>query len=197
MVHKSFDFSFNAIGLKMRALNPKKDPHRVSRRSINHYRSKRARLKESVGTVQTKKVLRCSLLNVDGLGESSLANIEEVVGSEKPDVVIILETKRIVEEQGIDISVPGYSVHEARRSNNAGDRDGGGIAMYTKLSDGILFKQYKPDIPDQTRAFVNSERMWITVQSQNSKTAICGLYLGCQYSDDGHSLWNDALYETV
>ena len=197
MVHNSFDFSLNAIGLKMRALNPKKDPHRVSRRSINHYRSKRARLKESVGTVQTKKVLRCSLLNVDGLGESSLANIEKVVGSEKPDVVIILETKRIVEEQGIDISVPGYSVHEARRSNNAGDRDGGGIAMYTKLSDGILFKQYKPDIPDQTRAFVNSERMWITVQSQNSKTAICGLYLGCQYSDDRHGLWNDALYETV
>ena len=189
------DFSSN--GLKMRTSTQKKNPHRVSRRRVQNYKNKGAKLKDSVGTVQTKNVLRCSLLNVDGLGESSLANIEQVVESKKPDVVIILETKRRVEEEGIDISVPGYSLHEARRSNNAGDREGGGIAMYTKLSDGILFKQYKPDIPDLERAFVNSERMWITVESQTSKTAICGLYIGCQYSDDRHGLWNEAIYETI
>ena len=179
--------------------NPKEAFHRA-RRNINKYRSikqRKLRDKASVGNILTKRVLRCSLLNVDGLTEPSLVNIESVVTTEKPDVIFILETKRRVEEEGIDISVPGYQVHETRRSNNAGDRDGGGIAAYTRLGEGIIFKQYKPDIADQANAFVNSERMWITVQSQSSKTAICGLYLGCQYSDDRYGNWNDAIYQVI
>ena len=95
----------------------------MSRRGTTGLRQKKSKLKDSVGTVQTKGILRCSLLNVDGFGESSHSNVERVIGSNKPDVVIILETKRRVEESGIDISLPGYSVHESRRSNNAGDRD--------------------------------------------------------------------------
>ena len=85
-------------------------------------------------------MLRCSLLNVDGLNEISLENVESIAGTQRPDVIFILETKRRAEEEGLDISVPGYSVHETRRSNNAGDRDGGGIAVYTRMKDGILFK---------------------------------------------------------
>ena len=176
----------------MRPLKSNKNLHRVSRRRVNQYRSKRAKLKQNDETVHTKRVLRCSLLNVNGLSESSLANVGDVVRTQKSDVVFLLETKRRVEETAIDISVPGYYVFESRRSNNAGDREGGGIAVYTKLGDGIIFKQHKPDIP-----FVNSERMWITVESQSSKTAICGLYLGCQYSDDRHGTWNEAIYETI
>ena len=44
--------------------------------------------------IQTKNVLRCSLLNINGLNEASLANVETVVGAEKPDIIFLLETKR-------------------------------------------------------------------------------------------------------
>ena len=119
-----------------------------SKKRVRHYRNKRkhTQLRESYGTIDTKNVLRCSLLNINGLNEASLANVETVVGAEEPDLIFLLETKRRMEESGIDISMPGYSVHEAKRSNNAGDRDGGGIVVYTKMSDGISFKQYQPDI---------------------------------------------------
>ena len=74
--------------------------------------------------------------------------------------MILLETKRRLEECDIDVTIPGYSVHEALRSNVAEDKDGGGIALYTKLSDGLMFKRHTPDI------------------NQSSKTAVCGVYLG-------------------
>ena len=181
----------------MRPFQSKESLHRV-KRNIKQYRSiKLAKKRDPVQGNPTKTVLRCSLLNVDGLNEASLNNVEDVIGSQKPDVVILLETKRRLEDPDSDISVPGYSVYESRRSDNAGDRDGGGIAAYTKQSDGLLFKHHKPDIADPSRAFVNSERVWITVESNTSKTAVCGLYLGCQYSDDRHGQWNDAVYETV
>ena len=155
----------------MKPLHSKVTPHRVNKRRISSYKHAKSKSKESIDSVDSKRALRCSLLNVDGLSESSLENIENVVGSEKPDVVFILETKRRVEECGIDISIPGYSLIESRRSNNADDCEGGGIAVYTKLGDGIIFNQHKPDIPDQTRAFVNSERVWITVDSQSKKNS--------------------------
>ena len=59
--------------------------------------------------IQTKNVLRCSLLNINGLNEASLANVGTVVGAEKPDIIFLLETKRRMEESDIDINVPGYS----------------------------------------------------------------------------------------
>ena len=169
----------------------------AKRTTIKYMRRRQGMQRNPVTCDPDKKVLRCSLLNVDGMSEDSLVNVESVVGSHKPDVVFLLETKRRVEEDGIDISLPGYNVHEARRSNVADDRDGGGIAVYTKLTDGLLFKQHMPDIPDPANAFVNSERMWITVESESSKTAICGLYLGCQYSDDRYGGWNDTIYQIV
>ena len=160
---------------------------RMAKRTTRKYvRLRQGRQRNPVACGPDKKVLRCSILNVDGMSEASLVNVESVVGTHKPDVVFLLETKRRAEEDGMDMSLLGYDVHEARRSNNAEDREGGGIAVYTKLSDGLLFKQYKPDILDPGKALVNSERMWITVESESSKTAICGLYLGCQYSDDRH-----------
>ena len=181
----------------MRPYKSKEAFHRSKRRFNQCRAMKCAKLKDSVGTVQTKNLLRCSLLNVDGLNEASMSNVENTIAAKKLDIVVLLETKRRAEEAGLDITVPGYSLHEARRSNNAGDRDGGGIAVYTKLSDGILFKEHKPDVTDQAHAFVNSERIWITVESQTSKTAICSLYLGCQHSDDRFGQWNDIIYDVV
>ena len=106
-----------------------------SKRKIRQYKSKNtnAKLRDSAGKIDSKNVLRCSLLNVNGLSESSLACVETVVEAKKPDIVILLETKRRVEDSGIDVSVPGYTCFETKRSNIAGDREGGGIAIYTRL----------------------------------------------------------------
>ena len=158
---------------------------------------KAAKLRDSIGVVQSKKLLRTSFLNVDGLNELTLDDVSSTVTSKDSDIVFLVETKRREEETGIDISLPGYTLHEARRSNLAGDKDGGGIALYTKLTDGILFKRHLPNIIDQADAFVNNERVWMVVESQKCKTAICGLYLGCQYGDDRHGDWNDAIYRVV
>ena len=133
----------------MRPYTTKRNFH-GRKRKVNQFRAlKRAKLRDSVGVIHTKNLLRCSLLNVDGLNEASLDSVETMMVEKKPDVVILLEKKRRVEQSEMDISVPGYNLREARRSNNAGDRDGGGIALYTKLSDGILFKEHKPDIVDK------------------------------------------------
>ena len=119
------------------------------------------------------------------------------VTSKKPDIVILLETMRRLEDCDLDVNIPGYSLHEARRSNAAQDKEGGGIALYTKLGDGLLFKNHAPEIADPAEAFVNNERVWVTVQSQSSRTAVCGMYLGCQYSDDRHGPWNETIYRVV
>ena len=81
----------------MRPYKSKEAFHRSKRRiqafKASKMRNKHAKLRESFGTIQTKNVLRCSLLNVNGLSEASLATVATVVGSEKPDIVILLETK--------------------------------------------------------------------------------------------------------
>ena len=82
-----------------------------SKRRINQFRAvKRAKLRDSVGVIHTKNLLRCALLNVDGLNEASLNSVENLMVEKKPDVVFLLETKRRVELSEMDISVPGYTL---------------------------------------------------------------------------------------
>ena len=170
---------------------------RVVRR-VNQFRFKKAaKLRDNIGVLQTKKVLRSCFLNVDGLSAVTLEDVRNTVLQKKPDIVFLVETMRRSEETCIDIELAGYSLSETRRSNMANDKDGGGIALYTKLSDGILFKAHTPDIASPDAAFVARERMWVTVESQTCKTAFCGLYLGCQYGDDRNSAWNQTIYQTV
>ena len=145
----------------------------------------------------SQRSLKTGFLNVDGLNEVSREDVSDTIKLKKIDVVFIVESKRREEEIGIDISIPGYAVHEAKRSNLAEDKDGGGLVCYTKLGDGLLFQRHTPNIDDPGASFVNNERMWIKVESQKCKTAICRLYLGCQYSDDRNSSWNEKIYRVV
>ena len=175
-----------------------KEQYHRNKRNIRNLGIKRSvKLRENYGIRDTKNILRSALLNVDGLNEVSIEEVKTTVHTKKPDVVVLLETKRRTESCDVDVNIPGYSLHEARRSDAAGDRDGGGIALYTRLGDGLVFNLHNPDIIDKNDSFVNSERVWVTVQSQSTKTALCGLYLGCQYSDDRHGHWNDTIYRVV
>ena len=134
---------------------------------------------------------------MNGLCEESLADVRSTLLQRKPDVCVILETKRRTEDQGLNIEVEGYSVTESRRSDLASDRNGGGIAVYSRISEGLVFHDYDPDIQDPEQAFARTERMWKTIKTPNGKTAICGVYLGFQAADDRHGNWNSKLLDLL
>ena len=104
------------------------------------------------------------------------------------DVMCIVETKKRREDKD-KIKMKGFDVHEARRSDADGDKQGGGLAILTR-KDGIVFKRYSPEIEEKDHQFVEKERLWVTYDSKKGKTAVCCVYLGCQNSTDSHGQWN-------
>ena len=152
------------------------------------------KLRENYGALQCQDGLKSAFLNIDGLSDAKLEDVVSFTSKRSPDVFFVLETKRRYEDIGSDISVPGYDLTEVRRSDSARDKPGGGIACYTKHSGGILFKRHSPNIEHADLEYVNNERIWVTVDSLQSKTAICGLYMGTQYNDDRNRDWNDGMY---
>ena len=95
------------------------------------------------------------------------------------------------------IDIIGYDVTEVRRSDSSDDKGGGGIAVYTRKTDGLVFKDHEPVINDPAHLFVRKERVWKKLESLNGKTAICGLYAGFQAPDDRNGPWNESLFEVL
>ena len=192
-------FAFSIIFSKMRPFNrTQKKNTRIPQRRITSFKRKKAvARRENLGVIGNKGKLKTCFLNVDGLNDVTFEDIKNTVDLKKPDMVFLVETKRRCESTNNDINIPDYTLHEACRSDIANDKDGGGIAVFTKVSDGIVFKRYTPDIPDPHAAFVANERVWITVESQACKTAVCGLYMGCQFGDDRNCDWNNTIYQTL
>ena len=170
---------------------------RQNRRKTHRLGSQRVKLRSVVGVVERKGNLKCAMLNVDGLSPSTLEDIKEVFVKKQPDLCYILESKRREEDIGIDIAIDGYAFHEVRRSDVSGDKGGGGLVCYTRIVDGVVFQEYKPDIGDPDKHFVAKERMWMKTESSVLKTAICGAYFGCQTVDDKYGCWNEAMYDTL
>ena len=168
-----------------------------ARRHTRQLAHRRVRRRQNIGTVNYKRSLRFGLLNTDGLVHETLEDVKSTIELKHPDLVILLETKRRLEDSGIDIGIEGYAHYEIKRSDVAGDRPGGGISFYTKLSDGLVFHRHSPEITDENLSFVNNERFWVTLNSSSYKTAVCGLYVGCQYPDDRYGQYNDDLYGVV
>ena len=154
------------------------------------------KLKENVGLVLTKKELKTSFLNVDGLSRTSLADVHDFIDSTYPDVVFLFETKRREEQICFDIGIESYDHFEVRRSDVSKHKKGGGIACFTRKVDGLHFERFHPDLPSDLE-YVNYERVWLKVNSLHTKTAILGVYAGCQYDDDRHAVWNSQLYEVL
>ena len=160
----------------------------------NNYKHK---LREKVGVIGSKTNLKTSMLNVDGLSDTSLADVQDFVAQSSPDVVFLLETKRRFEEFGTDIAIDGYEHFEVKRSDVADHKQGGGLVCYTRRTDGLVFKRHTPEIMNIDLEYVNYERIWITIDSLKSKTAILGVYMGCQYEDDRHADWNEGIYQVL
>ena len=171
--------------------------YNAHRRQRNALRNVKYKLRENIGVIGSKNSLTTSMLNVDGLSDISLADVQDFVTQSSPDIVFLLETKRRLEEFGTDINIDGYDHFEVKRSDVAEHKQGGGLVCYTKKSDGLMFKKYAPDISDPELEYVNYERVWVTVDSLQSKTAILSVYMGCQYDDDRHADWNDGIYHVL
>ena len=171
--------------------------YRDRKRNTRSRIAKRVKLRDSSGFIQHKKSLKCSLLNVNGLSEASMANVKDVLSRKQPDVCILLETKRRLEDEEISANVDGYELTEYRRSDLAFDKAGGGLAIYTRKADGLVFKDFDPDIADPAHLFVRKERAWKTVETVRGKTAICGVYAGFQAADDRHGDWNESLFSVI
>ena len=77
-----------------------------------------------------------------------------------------------------DISMEGYDLIEQRRSDGAGDRAGGSLAVYTKRYSSIFFKEHRPKIDNPANTFVHNKWVWMKCESKGWKTAVCGLYHG-------------------
>ena len=178
-------------------------PHKRS--SDKEFRRKREvtsthrklRLKDTVGVIGKKQSLLCSLLNVDGLSHSSYEDVKHVLATKKSDVCFILESHRREEQIGFDMNIDGYMLREVRRSDCAGDKGGGGIGVYTRQVDGLVFHEFSPNIENENHHFVNKERLWILTESSSMKTAVCGAYFGCQHPDNRNAGWNEAIYDVI
>ena len=85
-------------------------------RNSNHQRKlKCAKLRDNIGVIGRKTSLKLGLLNVDGLSASTLEDVKSAVNRKSLHICILLETKRRHEEVAADISIDGYSCHEASR----------------------------------------------------------------------------------
>ena len=180
-----------------RVVNGTSARYNAHRRQRKVHRNVKYKLRENIGVIGSKNCLKTSMLNVDGLSDVSLADVQDFVERSSPDIVFLLETKRRLEEFGTDIAINGYEHFEVKRSDVAEHKNGGGLVCYTRKSDGLMFKRYTPDIVDPELEYVNYERIWVTVDSLQSKTAILSVYMGCQYDDDRHANWNEGIYQVL
>ena len=140
--------------------------HHISHRRVRAV--KKHKLHEFYGAKKYQGTLSTSYLNVDGLSDAKLADIVSFTEQRSPDIFFLLETKRRVEEIGSDINIDGYELIEIRRSDTADDKQGGGIACYFKNTRNMLFKTHSPTINQADLAYVDNERLWITVETQQT-----------------------------
>ena len=60
-----------------------------------------------------------------------------------------------------------------------------------------MFRRHNPAISDPKNTFIKNERMWITYDSKQGKTAVCCVYLGYQNNDDCNGEWNDSIFSVL
>ena len=171
-----------------------KNKDRRSNRRVQSYRKQKFRLRESFGVKKYQNQLSTAFLNVDGLSDATLADVSSYADKRSPDLIFLFETKRRLEEIGSDVNIAGYDLAEIRRSDTAEDKQGGGIACYSKNTRGTVFKPYNPPIEHADLSYVDNERLWMTVETRYAKTAVCGVYFGCQFSDDRNKEWNERMF---
>ena len=148
---------------------------------------------------ETKKtLLKIGFLNVDHLTTPTFVDVVSTVETQALDVVFLFETYRTVEDSHEDISLANYAKYETLRSEVSEDKKGGGIAAFCKISEGLNVSRIKMEIDMVEEQFVEKERLWVEVKNDHGrKTAVCGVYMGCETPDDRHGVWNDLMFSRL
>ena len=167
--------------------------HDHQTRIFRRIRAKR----KSLGIINRKQTLSFLFFNTRGLSQSSLSDIKVALDRKQVDIAVIVETHHRLEQNFHEYSVDNYKSFETRRSDVDEDKSGGGILVYVKTSEGLMFKQFSPIIEEESLCFVNNERLWILCDSVGFKTAVCGVYMGCQFTDNRNESWNSKIYSVI
>ena len=141
--------------------------------------------------------MRMAMLNCNGFNDVTKQELVNLTYSHRPEIIGILESKMHQEQEDDIVQIPNYRVVDIRRSDLAGDKNGGGILVYTRETEGLDFKHKKFAIKQKKKQFVQNERVWVTVETKGFKTAYCFAYLGFQCSKDRHGEWNDLIFEVI
>ena len=164
--------------------------------STKSFRKRRA-TRKTLGIVDKKHSLSLLLFNTRGLSQSSFADIKIAVERENVDIVVITETHYRQEQSIKHNNLDGFKIYEARRSDGSEDKNGGGVLIYCKTAEGLMMKQFKPNVENDNLSFVNKERVWVLCDSVGYKTAVCGVYFGCQFNDDSNAMYNSLMYSVI
>ena len=168
-----------------------------TRSAQNKESRRKSCLKKDLGVVEQHDSLMLGFLNLDGMSEQTFLDVKRTITVKKLDIVGVVETKRRLEQTSSDILIEGFNKIEVMRSDAADDRDGGGLALYSRIIQGLTVKRVSPTIKQEQNFFVEKERLWITATTVTSKTAICVAYFGCQYPDQRFESWNQSMYEVI
>ena len=149
------------------------------------------------GAVEQHNSLNLGFLNVDGMSETTFLDVKRTVQTRNLDIVGFVESKRRLEQVSTDISIKGFNKIEVMRSDAANDREGGGIVVYSRVTQGMKVERLSPVIVSKENYFVDKERVWLLASTTTSKTAVCIAYFGCQYPDNRYEVWNQSMYDVI
>ena len=153
---------------------PNKHRHRSSVRSFK----KRKISTGKVGVIEKKSSLDIAFLNVNGLSQKSVIDIQDIINLKKPDIFGLCETHRNTEQNIDTVNFEDYKLFENRRDPEG--KPGGGIAVYCRTSGGLRISKHDPKYINIDLLTVANERLWVTVHSESNKTSICFVYVATQ-----------------
>ena len=149
------------------------------------------------GPLIKKEKMRVSMHNADGYNDLTEFDTINFIKSQKPEIHGVIESK-IRKEDARKFKIPGYETVEVRRSDLEEDREGGGLMVFIKKTDGIRMQERKFKIKRESLQYVQKERIWITSStSGGDKLAVGFVYVSHQESKDKYGEWNDGIYEVL
>ena len=146
--------------------------------------------------------IKIVLHNARGWDEITEQDAVNLITNQKPEVFGVVETHLREEDGTRKLGIPkGYSVVEARRSDLADDKDGGGIMVIYKNAKGIDIRPKKLRIRKEENMFVEKERLWVTVKTKTTKLAVCFVYVASENRSEKDkekfNIWNTSIYEVL
>ena len=97
-------------------------------------------------TLDRRKYIRLGCLNTDGWGMQKEFDIQAAIESKNIDVFSVIET-HLRKGDKEKLLLKGFTVFETRRSEGA--KKGGGIAVFARKTNGVVYKKHSPAIKKQ------------------------------------------------